>query len=110
MRNKERNRSVKTMKKLCVLLLFSALMLTGCGREDPRGSVEEGPTFSPSSCTHMTVVDEPVAPTCTKDGLTAGSRCIGCGRIFEVQRPVPMLGHSYKDGVCIRCGVAEETD
>lgn len=51
-----------------------------------------------------------VKPTCTKDGLTPQLICGVCGDVlFENQIVVPALGHSFKNGVCIRCGLCDET-
>ena len=95
---------------LCAVLVLAlaALPLSGCTGGEPKDEgAKEGPTYPPSSCTHMTVVDDPVSPTCTEKGLTTGSHCIGCGTIFEAQREIPPLGHDFKDGVCTRCAAVE---
>ena len=53
-----------------------------------------------------------VEPTCTKDGLTAGTKCKEGGEILTAQETVPALGHRYipvsKTGdrityQCLRC-------
>ena len=58
------------------------------------------------NCTHIhTVITRPAKdPTCTEDGLTEGSYCSGCGKVFKEQTTVAALGHDYVDGVCSRCG------
>lgn len=46
-------------------------------------------------------------PTCTNEGLTEGTWCSICQKVFEKQQIVPALGgvHSFDDdGVCIHCG------
>ena len=40
---------------------------------------------------HVVVVDAPVAPTYTSEGLTEGSHCSICNEIFNPQKPVDML-------------------
>ena len=53
---------------------------------------------------HTIVIDKAVAATCTKTGLTEGSHCSVCNTVITKQETVPMLGHSYVDGVCTNCG------
>jgi fibronectin type 3 domain-containing protein len=48
----------------------------------------------PERHTHLTVEDLAVEPTCTEDGLTAGSHCAGCTEIFVNQEKVAALGHT----------------
>ncbi len=59
---------------------------------------------------HPGSVDFPaVAPTCTTDGLTAGTKCSvdACGAIINAQI-VAALGHSYsEEHLCTRCGIRE---
>ena len=98
------------MKKICAILLLLTLLLGLCACIDKEkdSTVVAGPTYSPESCPHMTVVDAAVEPTCTEEGKTIGSRCIGCGTVFEEQQIVPALGHDFRDGVCTRCGAEEQ--
>ena len=42
---------------------------------------------------HVPVYDAPREPTCTEDGLTAGSHCALCGQNIEMQMSIPALGH-----------------
>ncbi len=44
---------------------------------------------------HTVVVDNAVAPTCTKPGLTAGSHCSVCNEVLRVQEEIPALGHTW---------------
>ena len=43
---------------------------------------------------HVPVYDAPKEPTCTEDGLTAGSHCAICGENIELQRSIPSYGHT----------------
>ena len=53
---------------------------------------------------HEVVIDEAVAATCTRDGVTEGSHCSTCGEVLEKQTVIPALGHKYAGGTCERCG------
>ena len=44
---------------------------------------------------HTTVINTPVAPTCTTTGLDEGSYCSACGTVFKVQTVLDALGHNY---------------
>ena len=44
---------------------------------------------------HTPVIDEAVAPTCTKSGLTQGSHCSVCGKVITEQTIVPASEHNY---------------
>ena len=80
------------------------------------------PSSAETVCTHTeTEQIASVSPTCTKEGLTVGVRCLTCGVVLKEQAVIPALGHSEKitpgtsatctengltDGVsCTRCGV-----
>lgn len=58
------------------------------------------------SSKHKTEVDIPaVAPTCGKDGTTAGKKCTACNTVTVEPKKDPATGeHSYKNGVCETCG------
>ena len=46
---------------------------------------------------HVPVTDAAVPATCTKDGLTEGSRCSFCGEILTAQQKIPALGHLWDE-------------
>lgn len=52
--------------------------------------------FKTAVCEHIIVIDEEVAPTCSSTGLTKGSHCSKCGKIFENQAIIEKLEHSYE--------------
>ena len=43
---------------------------------------------------HAEVVDAAVAPTCTATGLTEGTHCSACQKVFTAQQTVDALGHT----------------
>ena len=45
---------------------------------------------------HTAVTVDPVAPSCTEAGKTAGSSCGVCNAVLTPQEAVPATGHSYK--------------
>ena len=44
---------------------------------------------------HDKVTDNAVAATCTTTGLTQGSHCSKCGKVFAAQTTTAALGHNY---------------
>lgn len=79
--------------------------ITYIGTEDEFSEIEIGVgneklstatiTFSPKICTHSNLdIDEPVAPTCEKAGLTIGRFCVDCGIFLNEQRAVKAKGHT----------------
>lgn len=79
---------------------------------------ETGYSFTPDNCwktlqlaseitphEHTEIIDKAVAATCTETGLTEGKHCPECNEILEKQEVVPELGHDYIDGICLRCGI-----
>ena len=62
-------------------------------------------TKSETVCAHpMTEKVEAVAATCTADGNTSGTKCLGCGEIISGCETISALGHNYQNGSCTRCG------
>ncbi|MBQ3356603.1 MAG: S-layer homology domain-containing protein [Oscillospiraceae bacterium] len=55
---------------------------------------------------HDLVTDPAKPATCTATGLTEGKHCTRCD-YKEEQTVVPMIPHSYKDGVCTVCGAKD---
>ena len=54
---------------------------------------------------HTEVVDEAVEPTCTTTGLTEGSHCSACDKVFNQQATIDMIDHNYVNYVCSMCGI-----
>lgn len=54
---------------------------------------------------HVKIIDEKKLPTCTEKGLTEGSHCEVCNKVFIEQESVPSLGgHKYNESYkCIQC-------
>lgn len=78
---------------LVIVSLLTASVFGACG--DPQ---------KPDEHVHTPVTIEGTEPTCTKAGLTAGTKCSGCGKILEPQKEIAALGHNYdKNGICTRC-------
>ena len=47
------------------------------------------------ACKHLNTETIPaVEPTCTKEGLSEGLKCVDCGEILTKQKTVPALGHT----------------
>ena len=47
------------------------------------------------------------AATCTETGLTDGIKCSVCGEILVAQEEIPVIAHTYENGVCTVCGAIE---
>ncbi|MBQ7322949.1 MAG: leucine-rich repeat protein [Clostridia bacterium] len=52
---------------------------------------------------HNEAIDEAVAPTCVKTGLSEGLHCSTCDEVFVKQEVLPMVEHTYKEGYCQVC-------
>ena len=52
---------------------------------------------------HTIVIDEAVAPTCEKMGLTEGSHCSECGEIISAQEIIFSTGHKFVNEICEVC-------
>lgn len=50
-----------------------------------------------------------IAATCTEDGYTGDTTCPTCKEVTKGEI-IKALGHEYKDGKCVRCGLAETAD
>ena len=59
------------------------------------------------------VIIEPATATCTEPGLSEGSYCSYCGKVFAMQQAVSAFGHSYSTAVtnptCIEIGYTTHT-
>lgn len=45
--------------------------------------------------------------TCTAEGYTGDTVCAGCGKVLSLGSAVPLLAHTYENGVCTQCGGAD---
>jgi hypothetical protein len=55
-------------------------------------------TESIPTISHTVVTDPAVAPTCTKEGKTAGSHCSVCGAVVQSQETVAKIDHTWDNG------------
>ena len=120
----------KTFKKLSLVLLICALMMTvaGCINVEETTHThqysetvtkaaacdEAGVKTFACSCgdsyteeieklPHTDEVLSAVAPTCTETGLTEGKKCSVCGTVLVLQESVPATGHKYDDNYDATC-------
>ena len=61
---------------------------------------------------HTEIVDEAVAATCTKTGLTEGKHCSVCNTVLKAQETVPAKGHTEvmipgKAATCTETGLTD---
>jgi len=50
---------------------------------------------------HTEVVDEAIAVTCTRAGVTEGKHCSDCGEVLVAQEVIPATGHYYDAGTVL---------
>ena len=67
-----------------------------------------GYTESIPMTAHTEVIDEAIAPTCMKTGLTEGKHCSVCKTVLVAQEVIPMTAHIYVDNVCTMCRAERE--
>lgn len=58
---------------------------------------------------HNIVIDKAVQATCTTSGLTEGSHCNVCGKVFVEQKAIG-ASHNYIGNICSECGFNCETN
>jgi hypothetical protein len=62
---------------------------------------------------HTEVIDNAVAATCTKTGLTEGKHCSVCDEVLLSQSETPLIPHKYDDNYdesCNECGFVRDAD
>lgn len=82
----------------------------GCGKYGKvQSCVDENKDCACDIChgsiEHIIVIDEEMEATCLHSGLTQGSHCANCNKVFTEQEIIPQLGHCDEDenGQCDRC-------
>ncbi len=72
------------------------IVIRGCGNMAARDFAQSmmEAQVAVYSVTHLDIqVDNAVAPTCVKSGLTWGFHCTLCGEVFDEQEVIPATGH-----------------
>ncbi len=72
-----------------------------------RGTNGSGATI-PFTVNHTEVIDQAVAATCTKTGLTQGKHCSVCGTVLTAQRTVPLTPHKWNNGTITKEATLKE--
>ena len=101
------------MKKLICLFLVltfcACFALPAFAADD--GGFAPSPTTPPAACEHTStsIVGQKDA-TCTSEGYTGDEVCDNCSEVLTEGEVIPVLEHSFVDGVCENCGAEEESD
>ncbi len=95
--NHEYGESVITVAATCTAEGQSEKTCTLCGKVKTT-TLEK----LPHTEQYLSAID----PTCTDNGYTDGVVCITCGETLRYQEEIPLLGHSFVDSACERCGEA----
>ncbi len=77
---------------MCCLVLFVSCDETNRTLQTTNPQITEQP--APCVNGHTEVIDAAIAPTCTKNGKTAGKHCSVCGEVLVAQKEVDALGHT----------------
>jgi len=91
---------MKKILKLLVLASLTALILLTLASCDilfediPPVSIWGPEGNNPLKCSHIPVVDEAIAPTCTTSGRTEGQHCSRCKEVLVAQEVIEALGHT----------------
>lgn len=75
---------------------------TVCGEKDPNYKPPAPPVH-----THTVVIDQAVAATCTKSGLTEGKHCSVCKAIIVAQQEIKALGHTPEEVAAVAATCTE---
>ena len=52
---------------------------------------------------HTEVIDNPIAPTCTENGISVGKHCSVCNKVIVPQETIKSKGHNYVNATCTVC-------
>lgn len=56
---------------------------------------------------HTEVLEGKKEATCTEEGYTGDRVCSVCGEVLEKGKAIPKSAHTYQNGKCTHCGVAD---